>query len=110
MLARMRKRTQAEPPVRTIRRWTIRRKAAVLEALRNGGLTLEHARKRYALSVEEIRAWERDLERHGLYGLRATGCRFIGSTARDQLRQGLRRRSYSLRYGLEAVLPININP
>jgi hypothetical protein len=25
-----------------------------------------------ALSVEELRAWERDFERHGLYGLRAT--------------------------------------
>jgi hypothetical protein len=40
--------------------------------LRSGALTLEQARDRYALSVEEIRAWERDLERHGLYGLRAT--------------------------------------
>ena len=47
----------------------IRRKAAVLQALRSGALTLEQARERYALSVEEIRAWERDLEKHGLYGL-----------------------------------------
>ena len=68
----MRKQGNAEPPVRTIRRWTIRRKAAVLEALRSGALTLEKARERYALSVEEIRAWERDVERHGVYGLRAT--------------------------------------
>jgi hypothetical protein len=44
----------------------------LLQALRSGALTLEQARDRYALSVEEIRAWERDLERHGLYGLRAT--------------------------------------
>lgn len=45
----------------------------MLQALRSGAaLTLEQARDRYALSVEEIRAWERDLERHGLYGLRAT--------------------------------------
>jgi len=34
--------------------------------------TLEEARERYALSVEELRAWERDLGRHGLHGLRAT--------------------------------------
>ena len=55
-----------------IRRWTIRRKAAVLEALRNGELTLEEASRRYALSVEELRAWERDFERYGVHGLRAT--------------------------------------
>jgi hypothetical protein len=59
-------------PPTTIRRWTIRRKAALLEALRSGALTLERASQRYALSLEELRAWERDLERYGLYGLRAT--------------------------------------
>ena len=55
-----------------IRRWTMRRKAAVLEALRTGELTLEEASRRYALSVEELRAWERDFERYGVHGLRAT--------------------------------------
>ena len=59
-------------PTTTIRRGTIRRKAALLEALRSGALTLERASQRYALSLEELRAWERDLERYGLYGLRAT--------------------------------------
>ena len=68
----MRKRRQTELPPSTTRRWTIRRKAAVLEALHSGSLTIDQARERYALSVEEIRAWERDLEQHGLYGLRAT--------------------------------------
>ena len=68
----MRKPGETELPALKTRRWTIRRKAAVLQALRGGELTLEQARERYALSVEEIRAWERDLERHGLYGLRAT--------------------------------------
>lgn len=55
-----------------IRRWTIRRKAGVLEALRRGALSLEEASQRYALSLEELRAWERDLERYGVHGLRAT--------------------------------------
>jgi len=55
-----------------IRRWTIRRKAALLEAIRRGAVTLENASDRYALSVEELRTWERDFERHGVYGLRAT--------------------------------------
>jgi len=59
-------------PPTAVRRWTIRRKAGVLEALRRGALTLEEASQRYALSLEELRAWERDLERYGLYGLRAT--------------------------------------
>lgn len=68
----MRKRGETELPALNTRRWTIRRKAALLQALGSGALTLEQARDRYALSVEEIRAWERDLERHGLYGLRAT--------------------------------------
>ena len=68
----MRKRGETELPALKTRRWTIRRKAAVLQALRSGALTLAQALERYALSVEEIRAWERQLERHGLYGLRAT--------------------------------------
>ena len=68
----MGKRGETELPALNTRRWTIRRKAAVLQAWRGGELTLEQARERYALSVEEIRAWERQLEQHGLYGLRAT--------------------------------------
>ena len=68
----MRKRGETELPALNTRRWTIRRKAAVLQALHSGALTFDQALERYALSVEEIRAWERDLERHGLYGLRAT--------------------------------------
>jgi hypothetical protein len=68
----MRERGETELPALDTRRWTIRRKAAVLEALRDSAITLEQASRRYALSVEELRAWERDFERHGLYGLRAT--------------------------------------
>ena len=68
----MRKRGETELPALNTRRWTIRRKAALLEALHSGALTLDQALERYALSVEEIRAWERQVERHGLYGLQAT--------------------------------------
>jgi hypothetical protein len=68
----MRKSGETELSALKIRRWTIRRKVSVLEALRSGTLTLEQALDRYALSVEEIRSWERQLERHGLHGLRAT--------------------------------------
>ena len=68
----MRRRDETELPALNTRRWTIRRKAAVLQALQSGALTLDQALERYALSVEEIRAWERQVERHGLHGLRAT--------------------------------------
>lgn len=59
------------PPPGT-KRWVIRRKAAVVAAVRNGLLTLEDACKRYHLSVEEFLSWQRLIERHGLPGLRAT--------------------------------------
>ena len=58
------------PPPST--RWTIRRKAALVRAVRSGLLTVEQATGQYRLSEQELRAWERDLDRHGLYGLRAT--------------------------------------
>ena len=68
----MRKRGETELPLPNTRRWTIRRKAALLQALRSGALILEAASERYSLSIDELRAWERDFDRHGLYGLRAT--------------------------------------
>jgi hypothetical protein len=66
----MRKRGETELPLPNTGRWTIRRKAALLQALRSGALTLEAASERY--SIDELRAWARDFDRHGLYGLRAT--------------------------------------
>jgi len=59
-------------PAPSTPRWTVRHKAALLEALRRGALTLEEASHRYALSLEELRTWERDFERFGVHGLRAT--------------------------------------
>jgi hypothetical protein len=41
-----------------------------------GALTLEQDSRRYALSLEELRAWERDFGSYGVHGLRAT--RFLG--------------------------------
>lgn len=59
------------PPADT-KRWVTRRKAEVVDAVRNGVLTLEEACGRYKLSVEEFLSWQRLVERHGLAGLRAT--------------------------------------
>ena len=59
------------PPPET-QRWVIRRKAAVVAAVRQGLLTLEDACNRYRLSVEEFTSWQRLIDRHGLPGLRTT--------------------------------------
>ncbi len=59
------------PPANT-KRWVIRRKAAVVAAVRGGFLTLEDACQRYTLSTEEFLSWQRLIERHGMRGLRAT--------------------------------------
>ena len=60
------------PPPDNTRRWVIRRKAAVVAAVRSGELTLEQACRRYQLSEEEFRSWERAFDTHGLHGLRTT--------------------------------------
>jgi len=53
-------------------RWTVRRKAAVIEAVRGGWMAIEDACELYTISVDEFLAWERDLDRYGLHGLRTT--------------------------------------
>jgi Protein of unknown function (DUF1153) len=59
------------PPPNT-KRWVVRRKAAVVAAVRSGRITLEEALRRYQLTEEEYRSWERAFEAYGLAGLRAT--------------------------------------
>ena len=59
------------PPANT-KRWVVRRKAAVVAAVQAGKITLEDACRRYQLTEEEFRAWQRAYEAHGLPGLRAT--------------------------------------
>jgi hypothetical protein len=59
------------PPPNT-RRWVVRRKAAVVAAVRAGRITMEEALRRYQLAEEEFLSWQRAFESHGLPGLRAT--------------------------------------
>jgi Protein of unknown function (DUF1153) len=54
------------------RRWVARRKAEVVNAVRQGLLSLEAACARYQISEEEFISWERLIDRHGLTGLRVT--------------------------------------
>jgi hypothetical protein len=60
----------ALPPANTSR-WVARRKAQVVEAIQSGRLSLDEARRRYRLSVEEFGAWKHALYRFGVQGLRA---------------------------------------
>lgn len=59
-------------PPRGTTRWVIRRKAAVVEGVRTGLITLEEACRRYTLSVEEFLSWQRLIDQHGARGLRVT--------------------------------------
>ena len=54
------------------KRWVARRKAVIVNAVRNGALTLEEACRRYHLSVEEFQAWQKAIDAHGVAGLRVT--------------------------------------
>jgi hypothetical protein len=59
-------------PHPSTKRWVVRRKAAVVAAVRSGGITVEEACRVYQLSEEEFRSWDRAFELHGLAGLRTT--------------------------------------
>jgi len=66
----------------TGQRWTVRRKAAVVEAVRGGWMPIEEACRLYNISVDEFLAWERDIDRHGIPGLRATRYQIYRDTER----------------------------
>jgi hypothetical protein len=53
-------------------RWTPRRKAEVVAAVRGGLLTFDEACARYQLAMEELIGWQRAVERSGMPGLRVT--------------------------------------
>ena len=77
----------AEPgpplPPANVTRWTIRRKAAVVIAVRNGDLSFGEACRRYQLSEEELRSWQQAYQMHGLPGLRSTRLQQYRTRPRD---------------------------
>lgn len=50
-------------------RWSARRKAAVVDAMRGGWVPVEELCRLYSLSVDEILAWERTVDQRGVAGL-----------------------------------------
>ncbi len=59
------------PGVNTVR-WTVRRKAEVVTAVRGGLLTFDEACARYRLAMDELISWQRGMDRSGMPGLRVT--------------------------------------
>ena len=59
-------------PAPDTKRWVARRKAVIVNAVRDGALSLEEALRRYQLSIEEFYAWQRAIDAHGVAGLRVT--------------------------------------
>lgn len=59
-------------PAPNTKRWVARRKAVIVNAVRDGALSLDEACRRYQLSVEEFYAWQRAIDAHGVAGLRVT--------------------------------------
>jgi hypothetical protein len=53
-------------------RWTVARKATVIQAVRGGWVPIEDVCALYNVSPDEFVAWERDIDRYGAPGLRAT--------------------------------------
>ena len=71
---------------RPTQRWTVRRKAAVIAAVRGGWVPIEEACELYDISVDEFLAWERDLDRYGIHGLRSTRYQIYRDTEQRQSR------------------------
>jgi two-component system cell cycle response regulator CtrA len=70
--------TAADLPTPHTKRWTIRRKAEVVAAVRGGLLSLEEACARYALNREELLSWQWCIDHYGLKGLRTTDTGELG--------------------------------
>lgn len=64
--------TRADLPPQDTRRWVASRKAAVVKAVHGGLITVDEARKRYALSEEEFESWSSAVARHGEVALKTT--------------------------------------
>jgi hypothetical protein len=65
----MSKQSDFDLPIEKPKRWTARRKAAVIEAIRRKIISIWDACERYDLSAEELAQWERNLDRFGVSGL-----------------------------------------
>ena len=63
-------------------RWTVARKTTVIRAVRGGWVPIEEICELYSISVDEFLAWERDVDRYGVPGLRTTRLQIYRDTAK----------------------------
>lgn len=64
--------TRADLPPAATQRWVASRKAAVVNGVLYGLITENEAKKRYALSDEELQSWIEAVSKHGAKALKAT--------------------------------------
>lgn len=72
--------TIADPPPD---RWVPDRKAKVVQAIRDGKLTIEQAIEKFGLTREELSEWMRFHERFGENGLRASKLRLYRNAEKN---------------------------
>ena len=80
--------SMADLPPADTKRWGIRRKAAVVQAIRSRLITEEEACRRYSLSPEELNIWMKRIEAHGVPGLRVTRLTRYRAMERDCATEG----------------------
>jgi transposase-like protein len=78
------------PPPGT-KRWVPRRKAAIVDAVHSGAVSLEEVCRRYELSVEEFITWQRAIEARGVAGLRVTRLQYYRHARPLGSRSGVKR-------------------
>jgi hypothetical protein len=85
-------------------RWTVQRKAAVIEAVRGGWMPIEEACCLYNISVDEFLSWERDIDRNGIPGCGAPGIRFTATPVYGRAEMSQEPRTEVLRRRIELYL------
>ena len=80
----------ADLPSPDTKRWVPRRKAAIVDAVRQGAVSLEEVCRRYQLSIEEFITWQRAIESQGVPGLRVTRVQIYGNSRRPPTRRSPR--------------------
>ena len=75
------------PPSNT-KRWVIKRKALVVDAVKAGVLSLDDACSKYSLSLEEFFSWQEAMEKHGSRGLRATRIQYYRNPRENRQNTG----------------------
>ena len=67
-------------------RWTARRKAGIIAAVRGGWVPIEEICEAYNVSADEFLAWELDIDRYGVLGLRSTPYQIYRDTEKGRRR------------------------